>query len=129
MKGIKTTSPSLPWLQGVSFAVFGLGNRQYEHFCAMGRKVSKAMRVGVCGVGGGGDGGTAQIHPDAVLCPSRGSLPEGSRAVACLLHALPAALGTPRRNQAERATLSAGPWAAGSGCCRGHPARRGRRRP
>lgn len=31
--------------QGVSFAVFGLGNRQYEHFCAMGSKVSKAMKA------------------------------------------------------------------------------------
>ena len=30
-------------LQGVSFAVFGLGNKQYEHFCAVGKKVQAAM--------------------------------------------------------------------------------------
>jgi NADPH-ferrihemoprotein reductase len=34
-----------PRVQAVSFGIFGLGNRQYEHFCAMGRKVSKAMRA------------------------------------------------------------------------------------
>ena len=35
-------------LTGVSFAVFGLGNRQYEHFCAMGARVHKLME----GLGG-----------------------------------------------------------------------------
>ena len=29
--------------QGVSFGVFGLGNKQYEHFCAVGKRVHKAM--------------------------------------------------------------------------------------
>lgn len=31
--------------QGVKYAVFGLGSRQYEHFCAVGKKVFKAMRT------------------------------------------------------------------------------------
>ena len=30
-------------LQGVKFGIFGLGNKQYEHFCAVGKRVQAAM--------------------------------------------------------------------------------------
>lgn len=31
------------YCQNLKFAVFGLGNRQYEHFCAMGKRLQKDM--------------------------------------------------------------------------------------
>eukprot|EP00197_Chlamydomonas_leiostraca_P012125 CAMPEP_0202864656 /NCGR_PEP_ID=MMETSP1391-20130828/4809_1 /ASSEMBLY_ACC=CAM_ASM_000867 /TAXON_ID=1034604 /ORGANISM="Chlamydomonas leiostraca, Strain SAG 11-49" /LENGTH=667 /DNA_ID=CAMNT_0049544423 /DNA_START=66 /DNA_END=2069 /DNA_ORIENTATION=- len=33
------------YLEGCSFAVFGLGNKQYEHFNAMGKKAFKALQA------------------------------------------------------------------------------------
>ena len=30
-------------MQGVSFGVFGLGNKQYEHFCAVGKRMHRAL--------------------------------------------------------------------------------------
>ena len=48
---------SLAAVQGTSFAVFGLGNRQYEHFCAVGTKVQKAMlALGASAVVANGEG-------------------------------------------------------------------------
>ncbi|GLC59569.1 hypothetical protein PLESTB_001501400 [Pleodorina starrii] len=36
-----------PFLQGVSYGVFGLGNKQYEHFNAVGKKIHKSLKT--CG--------------------------------------------------------------------------------
>lgn len=38
---VRTTGTDVS--QGVSFGIFGLGNKQYEHFCAVGRRVQAAM--------------------------------------------------------------------------------------
>ncbi|KAK9811910.1 hypothetical protein WJX72_012296 [[Myrmecia] bisecta] len=44
-------------LEGVSFGVFGLGNKQYEHFCAVGKRVHKALtQLGATPVVRRGDG-------------------------------------------------------------------------
>ena len=49
--------PIATLLQGVSYGVFGLGNKQYEHFCAVGVKVHSAMeQLGAAPVVRRGDG-------------------------------------------------------------------------
>ncbi|KAG7669862.1 hypothetical protein Ndes2437B_g06058 [Nannochloris sp. 'desiccata'] len=40
----KESSMEAPLCENVSFGVFGLGNRQYEHFCAVGKHIQKAMK-------------------------------------------------------------------------------------
>lgn len=43
--------------QGLSFAVFGLGNKQYEHFAAVGKRLQKALAsLGAAPVCRRGDG-------------------------------------------------------------------------
>ena len=50
-----STGVMLP--QDVSFGVFGLGNKQYEHFAAVGKQVHKALRsLGAAAVVRRGDG-------------------------------------------------------------------------
>ena len=51
--GLSALNPA----QGVSFGVFGLGNKQYEHFAVVGKKVHKAMAaLGAAAVVPRGDG-------------------------------------------------------------------------
>ena len=38
-----TADAADPPLKNVNYAVFGLGNRQYEHFCSMGKTVNRCM--------------------------------------------------------------------------------------
>jgi NADPH-ferrihemoprotein reductase len=33
----------VPAVQGVTFGIFGLGNKQYEHFCMVGKRMQKAL--------------------------------------------------------------------------------------
>jgi len=37
------SAPGARRAQGVSFGVFGLGNKQYEHFCAVGKRMHRAL--------------------------------------------------------------------------------------
>ncbi len=37
------SAPGARRAQGVSFGVFGLGNKQYEHFCAVGKRMYRAL--------------------------------------------------------------------------------------
>lgn len=44
-------------VQGVTFAIFGLGNKQYEHYCAVGKRVHSAMiSLGATAVTESGEG-------------------------------------------------------------------------
>lgn len=47
------------YVQGVSYGVFGLGNKQYEHFAAVGKRMHKALAslgaTAVCRRGDGDD--------------------------------------------------------------------------
>lgn len=44
-------------MQGVTFGIFGLGNKQYEHFCAVGKRIHTAMlSLGAAEVVKRGDG-------------------------------------------------------------------------
>lgn len=52
-------------LQGVHFGVFGLGNKQYEHFNAVGKAVHKALeQMGAVAVVRRGDGDDDGIIDD-----------------------------------------------------------------
>ncbi len=52
--------------------MFGLGNRQYEHFCVIGKRVSKRMAdMGATEIVPHGEGDDDGRRADSALCTAR----------------------------------------------------------
>jgi hypothetical protein len=69
-------SPTLCGLQGVHFGVFGLGNKQYEHFNAVGKRMQKNMQAlgatPICPRGDGDDDDNIGKQPQRGCGAGRG---------------------------------------------------------